>query len=81
MRRSAQDDDFVGVSLHVNLWKKHLGYMPASIWENLEMETLVLAENDLTALQTCHGCASFTCATIGLFLCLSPFGSSHSFVR
>jgi Leucine-rich repeat (LRR) protein len=34
----------------VNLWKKHLGRVPESLWEHLEMETLVLVDNDLTEI-------------------------------
>jgi len=37
-------------AVNMNLWKKHLGYIPDSIWEHLEIETLVLAENDLTEI-------------------------------
>jgi Leucine-rich repeat (LRR) protein len=32
---------------HLNLWKKRLGTMPESVWEQAELETLVLADNDL----------------------------------
>jgi Leucine-rich repeat (LRR) protein len=32
---------------HLNLWKKHLGCVPREVWENTELETLVLADNDL----------------------------------
>jgi hypothetical protein len=33
--------------VHLNLWKKRLGRVPPSVWENAEIETLVLADNDL----------------------------------
>jgi hypothetical protein len=33
----------------LNLWKLHLGRVPESVWEDTELETLVLAENDLCA--------------------------------
>jgi len=33
---------------HLNLWKKRLGRVPDSVWEQTELETLVLADNDLT---------------------------------
>jgi hypothetical protein len=34
----------------LNLWKKHLGHVPESVWERLDIETLVLADNDLTEI-------------------------------
>src|SRR4051812_43430778 len=34
--------------LDLNLWKQHLGRVPESVWEQTELETLVLADNDLT---------------------------------
>jgi hypothetical protein len=36
-----------GSSLHLNLWRKRLGSLPDSVWEQTELETLVLADNDL----------------------------------
>jgi Leucine-rich repeat (LRR) protein len=33
---------------HLNLWKKRLGSVPEWVWERTELETLVLADNDLT---------------------------------
>src|ERR1700720_2644264 len=33
---------------HLNLWKKRLGRAPESIWEETELETLVLADNGLS---------------------------------
>lgn len=33
---------------HLNLWKQHLGAVPESAWQDRELETLVLADNDLT---------------------------------
>jgi len=39
-------------SMDLNLWKKHLGHVPDEAWENLEIETLVLADNDLTEIPT-----------------------------
>jgi Leucine-rich repeat (LRR) protein len=33
---------------HLNLWKKRLGRVPESVWEQTELETLVLADNDLS---------------------------------
>src|ERR1039458_10113811 len=32
----------------LNLWKKHLGQVPQSVWNQTELETLVLADNDLS---------------------------------
>jgi hypothetical protein len=32
--------------LHLNLWKKRLGSVP--VWEQTELETLVLADNGLS---------------------------------
>jgi len=36
--------------LHLNLWKKRLGRVPDSIWEQTALETLVLADNDLSEI-------------------------------
>ena len=33
---------------HLNLWKHRLGRVPDSVWEQTELETLVLADNDLS---------------------------------
>ncbi len=35
---------------HLNLWKKRLGSVPEEIWLRTELETLVLADNDLTEI-------------------------------
>jgi Leucine-rich repeat (LRR) protein len=35
-------------NLDLNLWKRKLGHVPESVWEQRELETLVLADNDLT---------------------------------
>ena len=32
---------------HLNLWKKRLGHVPDSVWDQTELETLVLADNAL----------------------------------
>jgi Leucine-rich repeat (LRR) protein len=37
-------------SLQLNLWKHQLGRVPDSVWEQTELETLVLAENSLSEL-------------------------------
>ena len=49
-------------SSHLNLWKKRLRRVPDSVWERTELETLVLAENELSEvseqigrLQRLHG--------------------------
>jgi len=39
-------------SMNLNVWKKHLGLVPDEVWEHLEIETLVLADNDLTEIPT-----------------------------
>jgi hypothetical protein len=31
---------------HLNLWKQHLGHVPESVWERVDLETIVLADND-----------------------------------
>jgi hypothetical protein len=33
---------------HLNLWKKRLGRVPEWVWERNDLETLVLADNDLS---------------------------------
>ena len=33
---------------HLNLWKKRLGQVPKSTWEHTGLETLVLADNELS---------------------------------
>src|SRR6202163_1485515 len=38
------------VAMHLNLWKKHLGHVPDSVWERTDLETLVLADNELSEL-------------------------------
>ncbi len=35
-------------ALHLNLWKKRLGRVPDWVWERTELETLVLADNNLS---------------------------------
>jgi len=35
-------------SSYLNLWKKQLGRVPDSVWEQTDLETLVLAENGLS---------------------------------
>ena len=35
-------------SSELNLWKKQLGRVPDSVWEQTELESLVLAENELS---------------------------------
>ena len=32
---------------HLSLWKKQLGHVPESVWEQVELETLILADNGL----------------------------------
>lgn len=34
----------------LNLWKRRLGRVPESVWEQVESEALVLAGNDLTEI-------------------------------
>ena len=36
----------------LNLWKHHLGRIPDEVWELLEIETLVPADNDLTEVSS-----------------------------
>ena len=35
---------------HLNLWKKRLGQVPDSVWTQSELDTLVLADNELRSL-------------------------------
>ena len=35
---------------HLNLWKQRLGRVPESVWDQAGLETLVLADNDLTEI-------------------------------
>jgi len=35
-------------SAHLNLWKQHLGRVPESVWDQTDLETLVLADNSLS---------------------------------
>jgi len=35
---------------NLNLWKKRLGVVPESVWEQTALETLVLADNELTEI-------------------------------
>src|SRR5580692_4944351 len=41
---------------HLNLWKKRLGRVPDSIWAQTELETLVLADNELSEVSEQIGC-------------------------
>src|ERR1700756_5565098 len=50
MKRSDFGQEESGVqdsSAHLNLWRKRLGKVPEYVWEHCELETLVLAENEL----------------------------------
>jgi Leucine-rich repeat (LRR) protein len=38
----------VSSALHLNLWKKQLRDVPDSVWQQTEIETLVLADNGLS---------------------------------
>src|SRR3954463_4144809 len=40
---------------NLNLWKHHLGRVPDSVWTRTDLETLVLADNDLTELSPAIG--------------------------
>jgi Leucine-rich repeat (LRR) protein len=35
---------------NLSLWKQHCGQVPESVWEQSDLETLVLADNDLTEI-------------------------------
>ena len=35
---------------HLNLWKQQLGVVPEKVWDRLDLETLVLADNGLTEI-------------------------------
>ena len=35
---------------HLNLWKKRLGVVPEWVWERTSLETLILADNDLSEI-------------------------------
>ena len=37
-------------TLSLNLWKKQLEHIPDSVWQQTEIETLVLADNQLSEL-------------------------------
>jgi Leucine-rich repeat (LRR) protein len=37
-------------STDLNLWKQRLGVVPESVWDRVELETLLLADNGLSAL-------------------------------
>jgi hypothetical protein len=37
---------------HLNLWKKRLGHVPDSVWDQTGLKTLVLADNDLSEVST-----------------------------
>jgi Leucine-rich repeat (LRR) protein len=40
----------------LNLWKQRLGRVPESVWEQTGLETLVLADNDLSEISPRIGC-------------------------
>lgn len=39
-------------ALHLSLWRKQLGRVPDAVWENTELEGLVLADNGLTEVSS-----------------------------
>jgi Leucine-rich repeat (LRR) protein len=39
-------------AFHLNLWKKRLGRVPAWVWERTDLETLVLADNELSEVSS-----------------------------
>ena len=51
----AKAQGWCGISRDLNLWKKQLGRVPDSVWEQTELETLVLAENGLTEVPDAIG--------------------------
>jgi hypothetical protein len=40
------------LEVNLNLWKHHLGRVPESVWDRVDLKTLVLADNDLTEIST-----------------------------
>jgi Leucine-rich repeat (LRR) protein len=40
---------------HLNLWKKHLGAIPAEVWNKTGLEALILADKDLTEVSEAVG--------------------------
>ena len=36
--------------MHLSLWKQALGVVPNAVWDRTDLETLVLADNDLTEI-------------------------------
>ncbi len=36
-----------GAKVHLNFWKQRLGTVPDSVWDQTDLETLVLADNEL----------------------------------
>jgi Leucine-rich repeat (LRR) protein len=38
----------MSTNTNLNLWKKNLGQVPSSVWDNISLETLILADNGLT---------------------------------
>ena len=38
------------MSVELDLWKKRLGQVPDWVWERTELETLILADNELTEI-------------------------------
>jgi len=55
--RGCASIDFVqNSSSHLNLWKKNLGRVPDSVWEQADLQTLVLADNGLSELSERIGC-------------------------
>ncbi len=37
-------------TVNLNLWKKQLGHVPDSVWQQTDLETLVLADNNLSEI-------------------------------
>jgi hypothetical protein len=66
---------------HLNLWKQHLRVVPDAVWERVELETLVLADNGLTAvpndLGRLNACGCSTSVTTRWWRCPRPSAISR----
>jgi hypothetical protein len=50
-------------AFHLSLWKKRLGRVPEWVWERTDLETLVLADNELSEISNHIGhMKNFVCS-------------------
>ena len=63
-------------AVELNLWKKRLEIVPDWVWERTELETLILADNELTEISErigdCRGCGRWISGITSFRSCRTP---------